>query len=463
MKIPKEEFSEWYNTIIKEAKLCDLRYNIKGFIVILPWAMETIDKIYKLYDKELESTNHKKAFFPSLVSEKNFSKESSHVEGFTPEVLWVTMAGDKKLEEKYALRPTGEAVIYPMFSLWIQGLKDLPIKIYQKTQVWRYETKATKPFIRGREFLWIEAHDAFSSKNEALKQIKEDMEITKKIIWEKLGIPYLFLKRPEWDKFAGAVDTYAADVIMPDGKVLQITTTHFLGQNFSKAFDIKFKNEKGNDEFVWQTCFGPGINRIYAAMISTLGDEYGLILPVGLSPIDIVVVPIIKKGEEKVLEYAKKIAKKLDAYLDDSENTPGFKFNYWERLGVPIRIEIGKKEMEEKKITIKTRIGKRKTIDLKDFNKEKIEEEIIKEIKKRNIEEFKKKISFDIKDLKNKKIVYAPFCGKEECAKKIKEEYNADVRGGLIESPIELELKKGKKCVVCGEETEKHVFIAKSY
>src|SRR3989338_6593471 len=277
MKNKKSNFSEWFTEILQDGELSDIRYNVKGFIVYRPWATIAIKKMYALYEKELEKKGHKPVIFPSVIPEENFKLEASHVAGFTPEVLWITHGGDTPLEEKIALRPTSETAMYKMYSLWIRSWKDLPLKLYQSCQVWRHETKATRPFIRGREFHWIETHDVFATKKEAENQVKEDMETTESVMHKIFGIPFLFMKRPEWDKFPGAVHTFAADTIMPDGKILQQPSTHLLGQNFSKPFEIKFKNQKEEDEFGWQTCYGPAISRIFASVVALHGDDKGLV------------------------------------------------------------------------------------------------------------------------------------------------------------------------------------------
>lgn len=483
-----EAFSEWYNAIIKQTELCDLRYNIKGFVVILPWAMKSIDKIYELYEKELEQTKHSPVFFPSLISEKALKTESTHVAGFIPEVLWVTEAGDKKLEEKYALRPTGETAIYPMYALWINGIKDLPLKLYQRGWVWRHETKATKPFIRGREFLWIETHDVFATPGETEKQIIEDVEMAKKVIWEELCVPFIFFKRPQWDKFPGADDTFAGDVLMPDGRLLQVISTHLLGQRFSKAFNIKYMNEKNEEVYAWQTTCGPGISRIYAAMFAVNGDDKGLVLPFRLAPIQVVIVPIMKKGEEKRIvqkaqEIVKKISKIAKVEIDLREHTPGFKFNYWEQKGVPLRIEIGMHEIENNDVVIVRRYdGKKKTIKIEEIEDSirEGEKELKEYLKKQNqdfldknldcaetIEELAEKIS------KNK-VVKTAFCtdkmNGKKCAEEIKEKYACDVRGTVFSfyNSEKYEFKSSdkphnKNCINCGKPAQINVYIAKQY
>ncbi len=481
-------FSEWYNRIIKEAELCDLRYNIKGFIVIMPWAMKSIDQIYKFYDIEMEKTAHQPAFFPSLIHEKSFGAEKEHVEGFIPEVLWVTEAGDKKLEERYALKPTGEASIYPMYALWVNGLSDLPIKIYQKGWVWRHETKATKPFIRGREFLWIEAHDVFATPKEAEKQVEEDASMAKKVIWEKLGVPFIMFKRPQWDKFAGADNTFAADTLMPDGRVLQVASTHLLGQHFSKAYGIKYTDAKNESRLAWQTCYGPGVNRIYAAMVAVHGDNKGMVIPYEAAPIQVVIIPITRKGnEEKVLSAAKELEKRIGkiarVHLDTRDVSPGFKFNHWEQRGVPVRIEIGERDMDSGSVVLAVRDeGKKENVKLADVEKAiadagvklgarlaaKASERFLKSLDSaKTCEDMAKKID-------EGKIVKIPFCSErmdgEKCAKELKEKHACDIRGTVFtffnSEKCEFEssdVPHGEKCVNCGKPAKVHVYAARQY
>ncbi|MBI4176503.1 MAG: proline--tRNA ligase, partial [Candidatus Aenigmarchaeota archaeon] len=233
LKHRKADFSEWYSEIIEKAGLADLRYNVKGFLVHRPWSVIAMKEMYRLYEKELEKRGHQPVWFPAVIPKENFEVEKEHVAGFTPEVFWVTEGGDAKLAQKLALRPTSETAMYRMYSLWIRSWRDLPLKLYQSCQVWRHETKSTRPFIRGREFHWIETHNVFATRDEAERQVREDMEITEAVMHREFGIPSMVFERPEWDKFAGAVYTYAADTLMPDGRAVQQPSTHLLGQNFS--------------------------------------------------------------------------------------------------------------------------------------------------------------------------------------------------------------------------------------
>jgi prolyl-tRNA synthetase len=282
----EEDFSGWYTELINKAELADIRYNIKGFIVYREWATITIKKMYAKYEALMEKNGHMPLIMPSLIPESNFLLEAEHVEGFAPEVFWVTEVGSSgKLSERLALRPTSETALYKMYALWIRSYKDLPFKRYLSCQIWRYEGKMTRPFFRAREFHWIEGHDVFATMEGAKAQVKEDMEMTYQMLQDEFGIPIIFFERPQWDKFAGAIATYAADALMGSGKVLQLPSTHLLGQNFSKAFDVKFVDSDGEEKFGYQTCYGPAISRIYGAMIAYLGDDKGLILPFDLAPI----------------------------------------------------------------------------------------------------------------------------------------------------------------------------------
>lgn len=470
-----ENFSEWFSEVCFKAGLVDLRYNVQGFVVHKPWAMRIIRKIYEMFEVELEKTGHEPVLFPVVIPEENFEREKEHVEGFKPEVFWVTEAGDKKLEKKLALRPTSETAFYQMYSLWIRSWRDLPFKHYQSVAVYRYESE-TRPFLRGREFLWIETHNAFATHEDVLNQVKEDMEVCEKVVWEKLGIPFLFFKRPAWDKFAGADDTYAADTLMPDGKVNQISSTHDLGRNFAKAFNIKFIDKDGKKKYVWQTCFGIGVWRIVAALIGIHGDDKGLVLPFDVAPIQIIIIPIVFSDEDlkKVIKKCERVKGALTKAgfccdVDLREETPGWKFNDWELKGVPIRVEIGPREVEENEVTLCRRdTGERISVrdpELIEKIKE-LRESILESLKRKAKREFEGKIKhvatkeFLIEFLRKGGIVKVNFCGREECAMEIKEATNgAKVRGILFGQREE----PSGNCVWCGKKAKEVVYIAKAY
>ncbi|MFH1664265.1 MAG: proline--tRNA ligase [archaeon] len=475
----KNNFSEWYSEIVKKAELGDLRYNVKGFLIFQPWSVIAMEKMYDFFEETLQLKGHKPYWYPVVIPEKNFLMEKEHVKGFAPEVFWVTETGaGEKLEEKLALRPTSETAFYQMFSLWIRSYKDLPFKTYQRAQVFRHETKATKPFIRSREFYWIETHNAFDSRENAFLQAEEDMQTTKEVLLEKLGIPFIFFERPQWDKFPGAESTFAADTLMPDGKILQLPSTHVISQNFTKAFNVKFTDEKGKENYCWTTCYGPAVSRIFAAMISVHGDNKGLVLPFTAAPLQAVIVPIYNdKNKEKILKETEKIRKeltekKLRAEADLTDKTIGEKFYFWEMKGVPFRIELGEKELTEKKATVFARHSGKKTKEnlarissliLKEGEKQ------LKELQLKAEKEFSEAIvSADSiekakKELEKGKIIKTGFCSVSmegySCAEKIEKELNASIRGTRLG---EKENPKGN-CIACGKKAEKIVYIAKSY
>jgi len=474
LSVKKEEnFSEWFSQVLKKAELIDLRLNMKGFMVFRPLAAQIIENIFKFYEEELQKKGHQPTIMPLVIPEKNLKKESSHVKGFTPEVFWLKEIG----KEKLALRPTSETLYTPMFSLWINSYRDLPMKLYQRGSVFRFDTKATRPLIRTREIIWIETHNAFATKKEAEDQVQEDIDTTEKIMHQKFGIPFLAMKRPQWDKFPGAEYTIGSDVFMPDGKLIQQPSTHLMGQKFSKVFGAKFKNEKEKQEYVWTTAYGPAMSRILASIISTHGDNSGLILPFCLAPIQVIIIPIFNaKNKSSIIKEARKVKQKLNSLgikseIDDSEKRPGEKYHHWELRGVPFRIEIGEKEFKTKKLTLSTRNNlKREILSTKNLSKLKelgrkfdiqLKEKAEKFMKGRIInaktkEELKKII-------KNNKIARVNFCSiekqGEKCAEIVEKDINAEIRGILANKK---EKPKGK-CIICGKSAKEVVYVGKSY
>jgi len=474
-KSKEQEFSQWYSELIEKAELVDLRYNLKGFVVFRPWAVRIMEVMYDILEKELQEKGHEPAWFPSLIPESNFHKEAEHVQGFDPQVFWVTEAADTKFEERLAMRPTSETAMYPMYSIWIRSYNDLPLKIYQRCQVWRYETKATRPLLRSREFHWIEGHDCFSSKEEAEAQVLEDIDTTEKFMHQKLGVPFLPLKRPVWDMFPGAVYTVGSDTFTPDGKVIQQPSTHFLGQGFSKTFDIKFKDKDGKDKYVWQTCYGPCVSRILGSLIATHGDNKGLVLPFQVSPIQVIIVPIYKtETKSKILGECKKLEQDLKnqgirAKVDEKDTSPGNKFYFWEMKGVPLRLEIGSHEIESKVYTLYIRDGNEK-IKIRKLEEIKRQGELFDKRLKDKADNFLSKTIVNCKNredikkaLENKKIARVEFCsiGKEgmNCAETVEKDLNAFVRG-IRHNKKE---KAQGKCPFCGKKATEVVYIAKSY
>jgi prolyl-tRNA synthetase len=412
---------------------------------------------------------------PSVIPKENLTRESEHVKGFTPEVFWLKDTGDNK---ELALRPTSETLYTPMFKLWIRSHRDLPLKLYQRGSVFRLDTKATRPLIRGREFIWIECHDAFETKEQAEAQVQEDIQITENVMHKIYGVPFLPMKRPEWDKFAGAEYTVGSDCFMPDGKLIQQPSTHLMGQKFSKAFNATFRNQEGNEEYLWTTAYGPAVSRILASVIATHGDDSGLVLPYALSPIQVIIVPIFNaENKNKILKKSKEILNKLEkenikVEIDERDyKRPGEKYHIWELKGVPFRIEFGEKELEKDEVILFTRDTKEKSkLKLKDIKQI---YKLGKEFDKRLLEKADKSIEKKIVNCSNKKeikealtsgkVARVSFCSTDKsgvpCAEIVEKEFSGDVRGTIANKSE----KPEGNCLFCGKPATKVVYIGKSY
>lgn len=481
-KLPaKSDFSNWYTEVIgpEGAALADIRYGVQGFIVHMPYGMRILRGIYELLEKEIEAQGHEPVLFPTVIKKENLDKEKEHA-GFSPEVFWVTQAGDSKLEEPLALRPTGETQFYPMFSLWIRSHNQLPFKTYQsRITVFRNEMQ-TRPFMRGREFMFLETHNCYADHDSLQHQIKLDMQAMQLVITQQLKLPFYFIKRPKWDAFLGADATYVADTIMPDGKRSQLSSTHDLGTNFAKAFDITFLDAQGNRQHAYQSCFGPGIWRIMAALVAIHGDDAGLALPSVVAPVQVVIVPIFKTDEEEgmvrgaVEELEKHIPYRFKA--DWSAQTPGFKFNEWELKGVPVRIEIGPKDISHGAVVMKRRFGNKEVVPMKAFK-----DALHKEMQAHDHDLHERAQAYfsdsvrEARDLKEivklidafRGFVLTNWCDTETkageaCAEKLKEAtQGAYVCGTRVDETQHPE--KGSVCAVCGKPARSRVYVAKSY
>jgi prolyl-tRNA synthetase len=467
-----EDFSKWYLEVLQKAEVVDMRYGVKGFQIFMPTGMQAINEVTRLLEEELQKFDHKPVLFPTVIPESSFSKEAEHIKGFGDEVFWVTQGGEKKLEERLCLRPTSETAFYPLYSLWIRSHMQLPLKLYQVATMYRYDTKMTKPLFRTREFYWIETHTAQKTFKDAQKQVEEDMKIFESVL-KKMQLPFLLFKRPEWDKFAGAEETYAYDTMLPDGKALQIGTTHNLGEKFSRVFKIKYLDAKGKKKYVNQTCFGPGISRMLGAMLAIHGDDRGIIFPPSIAPIQIVIVPVYtKETKTEVLEKTGELLGKLEergfkVHLDDRDKyTPGFKFHEWELKGVPLRIEIGPLDIKNKKVSL----SRRDSLERITIQEEKLEEYVIEvldsigfHLENRAKELLSVRDAINLKEikenLKNGGFIRVPFCMKENCADKLKEKTGAEIRGAIVGKK---EKPKGK-CAVCGAKAKEIVYVAEAY
>ena len=469
-----EDFSEWYTQVILKTELADYA-PIKGCIVFREYSYAIWEKIQDFFNEKIKETGHKNAYFPLFIPESFLRREAEHFEGFNPEVAWITMGGNSELEERLAVRPTSETIMYTMFKKWIRGWRDLPLKLNQWCNIVRWETAATKPFLRTREFLWQEGHTAHATKEEADKEVMDILNIYKDLVESQLAIPVLVGIKTENEKFAGALYTTALEAVMPDGKVLQLGTSHNLGQNFSKVFDIKFIGEDEEEHYVWQTSWGVS-TRLIGAMVMVHGDDSGLVLPPRAALYQVVIVPIPYKhvGRDVILEKARKVLGKLQkkgisVILDDREEyTPGWKFNHWELKGVPIRIEIGPKDVKRNQV-IAARRDTLEKVAVEDEDLTSTIEEMLEEIQDNLFNRAKKFLNDNIttvktydefKEVLEKKggFIKACWCSESTCEEKIKEETGATIR--LI--PFEKE-KVFSNCVLCGKKADQVAFFAKAY
>jgi len=488
--IGKKNFSEWYEQVILKCGLVDKRLeHSRGFYGYPPWGAKILREIENLFEKELIDKNHLPIRTPTAIPITLLEKEKEHATGFAPEVFLITKGhGGKELDIPKVLRPTGEAAIYPYFSYWIQTYKDLPFKIFETRPSFRAErTNAIFPLLRTAEFYWIEAHTAQLTNEDADKQVKEDMSIFKRVVEEELAIPFMLFKRPEWDKFAGADYTCAYDSPLPDGKVSQIGTTHNLGMNFSKPFNVTYVDKENKKQFCYQTSFGMGVSKILGMIAAIHGDDFGLVLPPKVAPIQIIIVPIYYKDEdkEKVLKLAKKVKLKLKQFrieIDSRDDyTPGWKFNEWEMKGVPFRFEIGPKDVEKNQVVLVRRIDRKKEfISIDELSSKLIEkkfEELTELMFERAKKGFKKSKAKNFEDILKKinagvHLVEIPFCNSEKCVNKLKEQ-TIKVRGILLfangENTVSECVKnsrkaaEGKKCAVCGKPAKEIVWVARQY
>lgn len=465
-----EDFNEWYNEIVELSDLCDKRYPIKGMNVWRPYGWQLMSHVDMLIRKEMNKTNHQEVMFPLLIPERLFQKEADHIEGFGKEVFWVTHAGNNELEERWLLRPTSETAMYPVFSQWIRSHADLPLKTYQIVNSFRYETKQTRAFIRVREIHFFEAHTCHVDFEDAECQIEQDKQIANRLL-KKLCLPFIFNKRPEWDKFAGAYYTISIDVLMPSGRTLQLGSIHQYKDNFSKPYEITYETEKGTHEHVHQTTYGMS-ERLLGAIVGIHGDDTGLILPPDVAPIQIVIVPIIFKGKEKmVLDACHSIAetlkdKGLRIHVDQRDINPGNKFYDWELRGVPIRLEIGPRDVSNDQVVLVSRdtgekknVARKELIQIIDLSLDDVSSRLLQ--KAQQLLDEKTYILMDLDEAKHYDgIIQLPWCGTDSCALEVEE----ILEGNTLGEPIEIEEDiTEKRCVSCGKQAKTWMRFARTY
>jgi prolyl-tRNA synthetase len=464
-----EQFSEWYTAVCLKAELADYS-PVRGCMVVRPYGYALWETMQRWLDDRFKATGHVTAYFPLFVPEALLKKEAEHVEGFAPQVAWVTHGGDEKLAERLAVRPTSEAIIMPMYAKWIQSYRDLPLLLLQWCSVVRWE-KATRLFLRTTEFLWHEGHTAHATLEDADAECRTILEIYRQLLEDILAIPVLAGKKPPSEKFAGGDWTYTLEALMPDRQAIQAGTSHFLGQNFARAFGVKFLDRDNVEKPVWTTSWAV-TTRLVGSLVMAHGDDRGLALPPRVAPIQVVIVPILGKEGAKVLGAARALADRLKAVarvrLDDrDEYTPGWKFNDWEMRGVPLRLEIGPRDVAANQVVLVRRTGGAKaTVSL-----DGIEQTVAWALDEVQGEYYARgkafldehTVSAETMDALEEAVrdrrgfVRTNWCGDQACEDAIRE------RTGASPRVIPLDDRPQGTCLVCGRPSTATVFYARAY
>ena len=467
------DFSDWYTQCVIKSCIADYSPG-KGFIILRPYGYAIWENIKEILDDQFKKTGHKNGFLPVLIPESLLTVEKNHFEGFMPEVYWVTKSGNNDLGEKLAVRPTSETLAYSMFSKWISSYRDLPLKLNFWNSALRAEIKSTKPLIRNSEFLWQEGHTAHSNEKEAIDEVRMILDLYKMLIEEYLAIPTVSGLKTDKEKFVGANYTTCLESLMPDGKALQMATSHNLAQNFSKPFEIKFLDKDTAEHLVWQTSWGISW-RVIGALIMVHGDDKGLILPPKISPTQVIIVPIYKdESKEVVKQKAYELENKLKdsnirAYTDDrDEYTSGWKFNEWEMKGVPLRVNIGIRDIREEQVELIRRdTRERFYVKEKDLVNETLS--ILENIQSNMYHLAKNYLVTNTRNAtrldellsmldSSGGFVACSWCGKRECEDLVKEKTTADIR------IIPFNTKKNiSSCIACGKEGTTEVYFGRAY
>lgn len=463
----ENDFPQWYTDLVLKTELVDYG-PVKGTMVIRPYGYEIWENIQNYLNNKFKETGHKNAYFPMFIPESYLKKEAEHVEGFAPEVAVVTYAGGADLAEKLVVRPTSETIICDMYAKWIKSYRDLPVLMNQWCNVVRWE-KTTRPFLRTSEFLWQEGHTVHANAEEAQVETLKMLDIYNKLGEELLAIPFFVGEKTESEKFPGAVKTYTIEAMMHDGKSLQSGTSHNLGQKFAKAFNIKYLNKESALEYGYSTSWGVS-TRLIGAIIMVHGDQRGLVLPPRVAPIQVVVVPIKYENEQvqnacaKIVEQLKTMGVRVE--IDTTDNSPGWKFNQWEMKGVPIRLEVGPRDLENNQVAVFRRDNLEKTFvsldDVCEYSKKLLDTihfDMLEKARKYRDERVENVENVDglLKTVENKKFARAYWCGDAACEKVIKEKTAATSRF------IEKDNVTDGKCVCCGKPSQKIVLFARSY
>ncbi|MEK6969536.1 MAG: proline--tRNA ligase [Nanoarchaeota archaeon] len=468
----EEDFSEWYTQLIQKADLADYS-SVSGCIVYKPASYAIWEKIQSEVDKRFKQIGIQNAYFPLFIPESLLQKEATHIAHFSPEVAWVTHGGDTKLGERLAVRPTSETIMYESYAKWIRSHNDLPLRLNQWNNVVRWEFKHPTPFLRGREFLWNEGHTCFASQKEALAEQEEIISIYDEVCRNYLALPSLIGKKSEGEKFAGAEYTVSLEFLMPNGKGIQGPDFHHDGQNFAKVFNITFANKTGQQEHVWQNTFAI-TTRMLGVLFAIHSDDKGLVLPPMLAPVQAVIIPILfGDSKEKILLEAEKLKKKLEksgilVYLDNRESySSGWKFSEWEMKGIPIRIELGPRDLAKKQIVVVRRdTGEKQSLSILTADKKLAS--LLKQIQADLYAKAEKSLKKSIvkvdalagseKELDAKKILFAPWCNSAECEELIKEKTGAK----SLNSPLKQPAVTGK-CFACDKKAKAWFYFGRSY
>lgn len=463
--LKEENFNDWYNEIVEKANLSDKRYPVKGMNVWTPYGWKIMRMIDTYIRQELDATDHEEVCFPLMIPETEFKKEKDHIKGFDSEVYWVTHAGLNKLDVRLIVRPTSETAMYPMFSLWIRSHQDLPLKVYQIVNTFRYETKQTRAFIRVREIHFFESHTCHDTEEDAQRQIDEDVEILSKIA-KRLCLPYTLLVRTDWDKFPGAYYTVGIDTVMPNGRTLQIGSIHHYRTNFSEPYNITYEDENGEHKYVHQTTYGMS-ERLLGAVIGVHADDKGLVMPPDIASFQVVIIPILSKNNTELVTKESKIlyevltAAGLRVKLDDRDARPGSKYYDWEIKGVPLRLELGGRDIENNVVTFVRRdTGEKGTIDAATVAEgTKLMLRVIADSMYAKAKEIQESHMQDIDSMENipeDKILRFGWCGCPECGHAFEDKFDIKILGHAYRPE---HAYKGK-CIVCGKDTDMQVLAA---
>ena len=466
----KDDFTEWFTQLMLKADLADYT-DVSGCMILKPSSYAVWEKLKLETDKRFKKLGVKNAYFPLFIPEKYLTKEKEHVEGFAPQVAWVTEAGESKLAERLAIRPTSETIMYPSYSKWIRSWRDLPLKINQWNNVVRWEFAHPVPFFRTREFLWNELHTVLATEKESLQEGADILEAYDDVATNEMALYGLAGKKTEKEKFAGAISSTKIHYILPNGRIIEGQCFHYDGQNFSKAYDIKFLDENGKEQYGFQCTYAIS-TRMLGTMFAIHSDSKGLIIPPRMAPNKAVIIPILfDDSKEKVLKQANEIADdlvELDAFVDSRSNyKPGFKFNEWELKGIPLRIEIGPRDLQNGVVIVARRdTSEKKEVKIKDLKKfcEKALVEMQASLLEKSKKLFKSRVerTSSLDELKklieDKKVGIVPMCKNSECEDKLKAETKGAKAVFISEDKI-----KGEKCIICKKKAEYMVYAGKTY